>query len=133
MGTRAVYTFKDEHDSFSVYKHYDGYPEGEGGGSGAFGFIKEATKYAWDLPRFDPSDFAAAFIKANKDAGGDVYLTHGPESHGDLSYRYEISRHGNDLIVKTFEAVDWTFGTDDHQKFIEIGKKVWSPEYLKNS
>ena len=120
MGTRAVYTFKDDHDSFSVYKHYDGYPEGEGGGSGAFGFIKEAKAFAWDLPRFDPSDFAAAFIKANKDAGGDVYLTHGPKSHGDLSYRYEITKEGENLLVKTFEALDWTFGTKKYQKFKQI-------------
>lgn len=27
MGTRAVFTFKSEGESFSVYKHWDGYPE----------------------------------------------------------------------------------------------------------
>ena len=112
MGTRAVYTFIDESDKFSVFKHYDGYPEG------AHGFIKEAKKFAWDLPRFDASEFAAAFIKANKnEAGGDVYLTQGPQRHGDLSYRYEISRDNNQLIVKTYEAKDWTFGTSKKQKF----------------
>jgi len=118
VSTRAVYTFKDEYDSFSVYKHYDGYPEGEGGGSGAFGFIREAKKFAWDLPRFEASEFAAAFIKANKgEAGGDVYLTQGPQRHGDLSYRYEISRDNDQLVVKTYEAKDWTFGTRKKQQF----------------
>ena len=118
MGTRAVYTFKDEYDSFSVYKHYDGYPSGEGGGSGAFGFIQDAKQYAWDLPRFEASEFACAFIKANKgDAGGDVYLTRGYEHHGDLSYRYEITREGKDLVVKTFEAIGWD--EKDNQNFVE--------------
>ena len=112
MSTRAVYTFIDEDSKFSVYKHYDGYPEG------AHGFIKEAKKFAWDLPRFDASEFAAAFIKANKnEAGGDVYLTHGPDRHGDLSYKYEISRNGKDLVVKTLEATGWD--QEDKQKFIE--------------
>ena len=108
MGTRAVYTFKDENDSFSVYKHYDGYPEGQGGGTGAYGFIEAAKDFAWELPRFDASEFAAAFIAANKNkAGGDVYMTEGPQSHCDLSYRYEITRDGKNLIVKTYKAGDW--------------------------
>lgn len=118
MGTRAVYTFKDEDSSFSVYKHYDGYPAGEGGGAGAFGFIKEAKKYAWELPRFDAAEFAAAFVKANKgEAGGDVYLTKGPQDHGDLSYAYQITRDGNDLIVTTYEAAGFSVG--GNQQFVE--------------
>ena len=118
MGTRAVYTFKDEDSSFSVYKHYDGYPEGEGGGPGAFGFIKEAKKYAWELPRFDAAEFAAAFVKANKgEAGGDVYLTKGPQHHGDLSYAYQITRDGSELVVTTFESAGFSVGGD--QQFIE--------------
>jgi hypothetical protein len=122
MSTRAVYTFKDEYDSFSVYKHYDGYPEGEGAGTGAFGFIKAAKEFAWDLPRFEASEFAAAFIAANKNqAGGDLYLTKGPEAHGDLSYRYEITRDGNDLIVKTYKADDWDL--HDKQNFKYEGEK----------
>ena len=28
MSTRAVYTFIDEHETYHVYKHHDGYPEG---------------------------------------------------------------------------------------------------------
>jgi hypothetical protein len=118
VSTRAVYTFIDEYQRFSVYKHYDGYPEGEGGGSGAFGFIKAAKQFAWELPRFDASEFAAAFIKANKsDAGGDVYLTQNPDNHSDLSYKYEITKDGNKLVVKTFEATGWN--QEDNQNFIE--------------
>ena len=118
MGTRAVYTFKDENDSFSVYKHYDGYPTGEGRGEGAFGFIQAAKEFAWDLPRFEAAEFAAAFIAANKNkAGGDVYFTDGYECHGDLSYRYEITRDGKDLKVKVFEAQGWDL--NDNQEFVE--------------
>lgn len=110
LSTRAVYTFKDEYDSFSVYKHYDGYPDG------AREFIKEAKKFAWDLPRFEASEFATAFIRANKnEAGGDVYLTRGYETHGDLSYRYEITRDGDKLVVKVFEATGWN--PEDNQEY----------------
>jgi hypothetical protein len=118
MSTRAVYTFKDEDSSYSVYKHYDGYPEGEGGGTGAFGFIKAAKEFAWELPRFDASEFAAAFIAANKNkAGGDVYMTEGPQSHSDLSYAYQITRDGSNLLVKVFEATGWDLAGE--QQFIE--------------
>ena len=118
MGTRAVYTFKDQDSSYSVYKHYDGYPEGEGGGPGAYGFIRAAKEFAWDLPRFDASEFAAAFIAANKNkAGGDVYMTEGVGSHGDLSFAYEITRDKDKLLVKTFEATGFSVGGD--QQFIE--------------
>jgi hypothetical protein len=102
MSTRAVYTFKDNRGSHSVYKHYDGYPEG------ALSFIKEAKKYAWELPRFDASEFAAAFIAANKnEAGGDLYLTYGHEEHGDLDYRYEISADKDKLLVKVFKVEEY--------------------------
>ena len=47
MGTRAVYTFIDEDNRFSVYKHWDGYP------SRALGFIAAAQSFAWPLPRFE--------------------------------------------------------------------------------
>ncbi len=86
MSTRACYTFIDaDGTTHHVYKHHDGYP------SGAAGFIKDAANYAWDFPRFEASDFGAAFIRANKDSGGGVYLTAHYDNHGDLEYRYEIA------------------------------------------
>ncbi len=84
MGTRACYTFKDGDSEYHIYKHWDGYP------SSAAGFIKEAAAYAWDFPRFEASDFSAAFVVANKREGGNVYLTTHYDNHGDLEYRYEI-------------------------------------------
>ena len=74
MSTRACYVFKDETDTFTVYKHFDGYPEG------AASFFVKAIPYAWALPRYEAADFGAAFIAANKRVsddmqGGNVYLT----------------------------------------------------------
>lgn len=85
MGTRAVYSFSDDRGTHHVYKHWDGYP------AGAFDFITKAIALAWPLPRFEADDFAAAFVAANKTEGGNIRLTNGPENHGDLEYRYEIT------------------------------------------
>lgn len=97
MSTRAVYTFKDERDSFAVYKHYDGYPEG------AVEFIKNALDFAWGGGRFEASDLSAAFVAANKGkGGGDVYLTKGHTRHGDLDYDYVIY-YKNGLQLDVYE------------------------------
>ena len=93
MGTRAVYTFKDADSSFHVYKHWDNAPVG------AVDFIKNATKYAWPLPRFEADEFATAFIVANKNASGDVRLTKSPSHHSDLEYLYDVS------YSKTYDAL----------------------------
>lgn len=68
MSTRAVYTFVDDHSTIHVYKHHDGYPEG------GISFLLAAIEFAWVLPRFEADDFAAAFVRANKDGGGGVRL-----------------------------------------------------------
>lgn len=96
MSTRAVYTFKDSDNTFHVYKHCDGYPEG------AAIFIKKAVALAWPLPRFEASEFSAAFVAANKERGGDIYLTGGYDDHGDLDYRYEITFKDNQIHVQAF-------------------------------
>lgn len=105
MSTRAVYTFKDERQTFHVYKHHDGYP------SGAIQWIEKAIPYAWKLPRFEASDFSAAFIAGNKRSqhdnpyqGGGVYCTHDWEDHGDLEYRYEIELHDKELFIRAFSV-----------------------------
>lgn len=99
MGTRAVFTFKDERNEFHIYKHYDGYP------SGAADFLTKAVEKSWGLRRFEADDFAAAFIAANKEKGGDVYLTKHYKEHGDLSYRYELTKAKNgQLIVNAIEV-----------------------------
>jgi acylphosphatase len=66
MSTRATYTFRDNSGNsldggpIHVYKHHDGYP------TGAAQWIEAALDHAWSLPRFEASDFAAAFVAANK-------------------------------------------------------------------
>ena len=101
MGTRSVFTFKDDDETYSVYKHWDGYPEG------AAEFLTKAIPFAWELPRFEASDFAAAFIAANKlSGGGDVSLTINHEAHGDLDYFYEVfaSDRNGQLIIRVYEV-----------------------------
>jgi hypothetical protein len=63
MSTRALYTFATAgtSDVFHVYKHHDGYP------SGALRTIRTAFAwFAWELPRFEPDEAAAAFVAAGK-------------------------------------------------------------------
>jgi hypothetical protein len=104
MSTRAVYTFKAKNErEYHIYKHHDGYPRC------AFGFIYNALKFAWPLPRFEACEFAAAFVAGNKaPRGGDVYLTTSFDDHGDLSYRYEIEFQDGKLFITAYEAESYT-------------------------
>lgn len=66
MSTRACYRFisSEGPDSWAgvvtVYKHSDGYPDG------AAKWIEAALEHAWQLPRYENDEFAAAFVAANK-------------------------------------------------------------------
>jgi len=83
MSTHAIFTFIDDNGSFHVYKHWDGYP------TEAIKDIRRAMKFAWDLPRFEADDFAAAFVAANKKVGGgDIRLIH--NTNGDWAYHYYV-------------------------------------------
>jgi len=97
MGTRAVYTFIDDDDRHSVYKHWDGYPRW------GCKFIANALTLAWPLPRFEADEFAAAFVAANKKQPGDVRLTTGPDAHGDLAYAYEIRCRAGRLRIRIYD------------------------------
>lgn len=116
MATRAVYTYKDDREEFHVYKHYDNNPDL------AITYIKNAVNRSWNLPRFEASDAAAAFIAANKEEGGDVYLTTNWKHHSDLDYRYEIERKEHRLHVSIFQVVWPQKSRDDVQyKLIASG------------
>jgi hypothetical protein len=91
MGTRAVYTFIDQDERHSVFKHWDGYP------CWACRFIANALPLAWPLPRFEADEFAAAFVAANKNEAGNVRLTSGPDAYGNLEYAYEVRCQGERL------------------------------------
>ena len=111
MSTRSVYTFKDEYQSFTVYKHWDGYPEG------AAEFLTNAIPFSWGMDRFEADDFAAAFVAANKTQGGDVRLTTSVDAHVDLDYHYELTpaRTNGQLIVRASEVEYERISGNDYQ------------------
>lgn len=77
MSTRAIYTFGQQTEYYHVYKHWDGYP------SGALAAIEASIPFAWPLPRFEPDDFAAAFVHANRDGQcGSIYRQIDAATHG---------------------------------------------------
>ena len=100
MSTRALFSFKDSDSLITVYKHYDGYPEKRG----AYGFIAKAVSFAWELPRFEADDFAAAFVAANKkQGGGDIRLLSADATNGDvlgIEYEYTITAENDCLRVE---------------------------------
>lgn len=104
MSTRGLYQFTDGEQTINVYKHWDNYPEG------AWGFIAAALPYAWELPRFEADDFAAAFVAANKkQGGGDIRLLNDASTNGDvlgIQYIYKIRKASgqNAIVVDCFDT-----------------------------
>ena len=88
MSTRSTISVFDNRDQFAIYRHHDGYPSGE---HGVIHDLKKATDLAWDPPRFEAADFAAAVVAAMKHHGGSVYLTRDAEFHGDRDFHYGVS------------------------------------------
>jgi len=94
MSTRACYRFfplngpNDWPGVVTVYKHRDGYP------SGAAQAIEAALPHAWPLPRFEPDEFAAAFVRGNK------------KSADDFAVEFEQQAAGEDALGKT-EGASW--------------------------
>lgn len=84
MSTRAIYTFKGFGESHHVYKHHDGYP------TGAARAFELALQNAWGLPRYEPDEFAAAFVAANKPDAGGIRLAHKRTQYADVEYGYTI-------------------------------------------
>lgn len=117
MGTRATITFMDNQNEFVIYQHYDGYP------SYVEDSVRLALQYAWGLPRFEAGDFAAAYIRATKERGGTIYLTHCPSDHGDLAYRYNVHTRGGGLGVTTFEERDTNYWVGTRSTLIALPKE----------
>lgn len=97
MSTRATITVADQHDSFDLYQHHDGYPDGP---HGLVRHIAMARRLAWDLPRFEAGDFAAAIIAVLKDRGGSTYLTKDADAHSDRSFHYRIEPVREDTAAR---------------------------------
>lgn len=115
MGTRAIYQFYDvDGDECFVYKHYDNYPEG------AVHFIEDAKSMAWELPRFEADEFAAAFVAANKNkAGGEVRL---------------VSHHlkGEDEILECHHWCDYYYVIHFDKTFGDLWVEVQESFYQKD-
>jgi hypothetical protein len=125
MGTRAIYIFEDEHEEVHVYKHYDNYP------LGAVDFIENAKEYAWELPRFEADEFAAAFVAANKNRkGGEVRLVNARfkdreemlEANDWCDYYYVISYQSEheDLWIEVWESRFGYNGSVNKQSWVLI-------------
>jgi hypothetical protein len=97
MGTRCIIAFKDTRDTFYVYQHWDGDPDTVKEN------VEKAKTFAWPLPRFEADEFAAAYIKANKDGSGDIRVGRAPENYGDLDFSYTVTlnKETDDLDIKT--------------------------------
>lgn len=126
MSTRGFYVFFDgERGRFklgdlNVYRHCDNYP------SGAAEALNAAMAKAWELPRFEADEFAAAFIAANKDvAGGLRCFPSGPwqdVAPGDVEYIYFVTARSGKIHVTCAEPGKHLFeGTLD--QFSEWAEK----------
>ena len=91
MSTRCNIIIQDEMERIQLYRHSDGYPDTE---YGVLETLKDALPLAWELPRMEASDFAAAIVAAWKNHGGNIYIDgiyRGKQHlHADIEYLYTI-------------------------------------------
>ena len=113
MSTRAIYTFKGFGESHHVYKHYDGYP------SGAAQWLEAALELAWELPRYEPDEFAAAFVAANKKSPGGVRLARSQTAAADVDFVYVIEPDKKIPSLLKLTAYDVWYGRPKKTK-------IWS-------
>ena len=99
MGTRTVITFRDQDGDFSIYQHYDGYPDGDHGVKAKIENLFKSDK-VWKLPRFEADEAAAGYIALYKTGEGNIRLTRGPDAHGDLEYTYLVTCANGKIKIK---------------------------------
>ena len=85
MSTRATIPVSDAGDTFHIYKHCDGYPEG------IMPQLQRAVTLAWSAPRFEAMDAGAAIVAVMKTGSGNCYLTADAAQHGDRAYHYDVT------------------------------------------
>lgn len=106
MSTRAVITFNDADGCrYSVYQHCDGSPDN------VLSMLK-SVKNCWEFPRWEASDFSAAYVATHKNKGGGIRLSRGPTAHGDLDFSYEVSAGDSGMEMKTYNARRKLLGKD---------------------
>jgi len=103
MSTRSIVTIKDETDTVHIFKHYDGYPEGIADA------IQNTVKsgLAWDLPRFEADEFAAAFAAANKTQGGGIRIVSKRRAFCDVEYGYTVTQKDGELHIVATSINGW--------------------------
>ena len=102
MSTRSNLIIEDGHDRIQLYRHCDGYPDGAGG---VLADLELALPYAWPIPRFEASDFAAAIVRAWKtEGGGNIYIDGSPKGweliHGDTEWVYVVKPRKKPARIK---------------------------------
>lgn len=115
MSTRAIYTFKGFGETHHVFKHHDGYL------SGAADALSNALAYAWELPRYEPDEFAAAFVAGNKQSPGGVRLAKTQTAFCDVEYAYVIEPDKNVPNLMKVTAYSVNFWDTKPKK-----TKIWS-------
>jgi hypothetical protein len=126
MSTRGIYTFEDATDMVHVYKHWDNYP------TGAAEFIEKALALAWPLPRFEPTEFAAAFVAANKTGEGGIRLLPcDAKPHNfaaDAAFHYVIKQTEKNkvLMVHAYKVVWWTTRSPVSEHILSCSQKAFA-------
>lgn len=84
MSTRGIFTFKGYGETHHVFVHHDSYP------TGALEKLMAPIAYdkVWMFPRYEPGEFAAGFVAANKTSAGGVRLCQSRHSYADVEYGY---------------------------------------------
>ena len=130
MGTHGLFSFEEDDEAFSVYVHWDSYPEGA---ADKLNKTLESLKI-WPLPRYEADEFAAGFIAANKVNPGGFRLANFDDSI-DHQYQYKIwqDEKSHDLMIKLVcDDSEWDntiWIIDDFIKFMEWKSKFEDDEY----
>ena len=114
MGTRARVNVMDGNECIlSIYRQYDGYPDGLGKEVASFaGKLKITNGISGDDKNTanGMGCFAAQLVKKLKDRVGNIYIRHtGPESHGE-EYSYTLYERGGAIHMRACEGSMTAFG-----------------------
>ena len=104
MSTRCTIDFTDEYQTVTIYKHCDGYPEGE---HGIIALLQKAQEFAWPLPRFEADEYSAAFVVAAKAHAGNVRIFKPKDRAGDSAYLYKVRMTRGKLVADVFSYNGW--------------------------
>lgn len=121
MSTRSTITVRDRKDgneAYHIYRHSDGYPDTQ---HGVIATLPEAFKFAWQLPRYEADDFAAAIVSAWKDGAGNIRFSQGRDAHGDTEFHYEVYQDGGKVYVECYSS-EYPDGWDNARVWKKSGK-----------